>query len=396
MASSSSSSPRGGSPPPPPAPRLPYPTNLPTLRGHRRRSTRLTAPSTSSGYTTAFLRSPVGSRRQSVSEPREEGKEDDELLRQFTNAQLVEPNELSQVLQDHLNSQASVIEQEPQLDPDSIYVNIRGYSPYSGMASPNAFPSLDTSLPPAGNRVSAASPTGPSSINGSNGINGPGSGAAAAAGYMPPLPVGHQQDLNHLFNQIQELGALLRSNREKVNSITRNAEEVAKRANGALTDDEPAHPDNDKARIRELELELAKQKQLVELYKHEQKENTSLIAMYEEAMGTAVEQIRNYCGDIEGRFLRQRKHYNDLLQQEKDDHLQSRLDRDHWYAQTLKVCEMIRTAHRLRTDEWCEEYTIVAALQGEVRCLRRCLGMEAEKPEEETGWPYLKDLPLPE
>ncbi|OAG37091.1 hypothetical protein AYO21_08739 [Fonsecaea monophora] len=354
------------------------------------------APLISTGYATVLLRSPVSSRRQSFSGPSQESEQDDELLRQFTNAQLVKPNELSQILQDHLNSQTSVIEQEPDLDPDSIYINIRGYSPYSDMASPNAFPSLDTSLPPAGNRVSAASPIGPSSINGSNGINGPGSGAAAAAGYMPPLPVGHQQDLNHLFNQIQELGALLRSNREKVNSITRNAEEVAKRANGALTDGEPAQPDNDKARVRELELELAKQKQLVELYKHEQKENTGLIAMYEEAMGTAVEQIRNYCGDIEGRFLRQRKHYNDLLQQEKDDHLQSRLDRDHWYAQTLKVCEMIRTAHRLRTDEWCEEYTVIAGLQGEVRCLRRCMGMEAEKPEEETGWPYLKDLPLPE
>ncbi|KIX96198.1 uncharacterized protein Z520_07976 [Fonsecaea multimorphosa CBS 102226] len=381
-----SSSP-GGSPPPPATP----------LRVHRRRLTRLTTPSTSSGYATAFLRSPVASRRPSVpSEPVQESEEDDEFLRQFSNAQLVEPNELSQLLQDHLNSEASVIEEEPELDPVSIYVNIRGYSPYGDdMASPNAFPSLDTSLPPAGNRMANASPTAPSSLNGSNGINGPGSGAAAAAGYMS-LPVGHQQDLNHLFNQIQELGTLLRSNREKVNSITRNAEEVAKRASGALTEGEPAQPENDKARIRELELELAKQKQLVELYKHEQKENTGLIAMYEEAMGTAVEQIRNYCGDIEGRFLRQRKHYNDLLQQEKDDHLQSRLDRDNWYAQTLKVCEMIRTAHRLRTDEWCEEYTIIAALQGEVRCLRRCLGMEPEKPEEETGWPYLKDLPLPE
>ncbi|OAP55297.1 hypothetical protein AYL99_10270 [Fonsecaea erecta] len=393
MASASSSC--GGSPSPPATPYLrPTTTNLRPLGGHFRRSTQLSAPATPSGYTTAFLRSPAASRRPTRSQ---EGEEDDEFLRQFSHAQLVDPNELSQVLQDHLNSQASVVEEEePELDPVTIYVNIRGFSPYGDMASPNAFPSLDTNLPSASNRASAASPTGPSSMNGSNGMNGPGSGAAAAAGYLPPLPVGHQQDLNHLFNQIQELGALLRSNREKVNSITRNAEEVAKRANGALTDGEPAQSENDKARIRELELELAKQKHLVELYKHEQKENTGLIAMYEEAMGTAVEQIRNYCGDIEGRFLRQRKHYNDLLQQEKDDHLQSRLDRDHWYAQTLKVCEMIRTAHRLRTDEWCEEYTVVAALQGEVRCLRRCMGMEPEKPEEETGWPYLKDLPLPE
>jgi hypothetical protein len=81
-------------------------------------------------------------------------------------------------------------------------------------------------------------------MNGSNGLNGP--SAAAAAAYMPPLPVGHQQDLNHLFNQIQELGSLLRSNRDKVNVITKNAEEVAKRANGALIDPEASTAsDND-------------------------------------------------------------------------------------------------------------------------------------------------------
>jgi hypothetical protein len=281
------------------------------------------------------------------------------------------------------------------------------------MASPNAFPTLDTSVPVAGNRSTGSSPTTPLSVNGS--VNGPSAGASAA--YMPPLPVGHQQDLNHLFNQIQELGSLLRSNRDKVNQITKDAEEVGKRANGALSEEpssssaeadstskrkalrqESPHiltAQSTEARIRELELELAKSKHIIELYKHEQKENTNLIAMYEEGMGTAVEQIRNYCSGIEARFLAQRKHYNDLLQQEKDDHLQSRLDKDHWYAQTLKVCEMIRTANRLRSEEWAEEYTIIAALQGEVRILRRLCEMEEQAPEEETGWPYLKDLPLP-
>jgi chromosome segregation ATPase len=151
---------------------------------------------------------------------------------------------------------------------------------------------------------------------------------------------------------------------------------------------------NTEARIRELERELLKKDSLIEAYKHEQYENTSLIGTYEDAVGTMTEQIRNYCLGIEGRFLDQRRHYNDLLQQEKDEHLQSRLDRDHWHAQTLKVCEMIRKANRLRTDEWCEEYAVVAGLQGEVRCYRRVLGMDVQKPEEEGGWPYLKDLPL--
>jgi len=55
---------------------------------------------------------------------------------------------------------------------------------------------------------------------------------------------------------------------------------------------------------------------------------------------------------------------------------------------------MVRTAFRLRTDEWCEEYTIISGLQAQVRCYRRILDMEPEAPEEELGWPYLKELPL--
>lgn len=116
--------------------------------------------------------------------------------------------------------------------------------------------------------------------------------------------------------------------------------------------------------------------------------------MYEDAMGNTTEMIRNYCTGIEGRYLEQRRHYNNLLQQEKDEHLSSRLEKDHWFARYMEVREMIRTANRLRTDEWCEEYVVVAGLQGQVRCLRRILDMEPESPEEEIGWPYLKDLPL--
>ena len=44
---------------------------------------------------------------------------------------------------------------------------------------------------------------------------------------MHPLPAGHQQDLNFLYSQIQELSGVLKSNREKVNIITKTAEEVA-------------------------------------------------------------------------------------------------------------------------------------------------------------------------
>jgi len=83
--------------------------------------------------------------------------------------------------------------------------------------SNNAFPPLDNSMNP---------PRSPASGPGSQ-VNG--NGASYANKYIPPLPVGHQQDLTFLYQQIQELSGILQSNRERVNDVTKSAEEVAVR-----------------------------------------------------------------------------------------------------------------------------------------------------------------------
>jgi hypothetical protein len=50
--------------------------------------------------------------------------------------------------------------------------------------------------------------------------------ASGQGSIMAPLPMGHQQDLNFLYRQMHELGEILKSNRDKVNGITKAAEEV--------------------------------------------------------------------------------------------------------------------------------------------------------------------------
>ncbi|KAK5086551.1 hypothetical protein LTR05_003719 [Lithohypha guttulata] len=288
----------------------------------------------------------------------------------------------------HKSNASRVAVNPPQPSPTLLSLTSRPLPPLplgegeEVMAANNssAFPPLDN----------PTSPIGRASIPGSQ-VNG--NGNNYANNYIPPLPVGHQQDLAFLYQQIQELSGILQNNRERVNDVTRSAEEVARRANmanGHSSEDSSANL----AKIRELERELAKSNKIIELYKHEQKENTALIGQYEQGLWQATDQIRDYTNKSEDRFIAQREHYNDLLQQEKDEHLQTRLERDHWQQQTLRVCEMIRKAYRLRVDEWCDEYRTVVGLQSEVRCYRRVLGMPPEKPEEETGWPYLKDAPF--
>ena len=106
-----------------------------------------------------------------------------------------------------------------------------------------------------------------------------------------------------------------------------------------------------------------------------------------------VEQIRNYCQNNNMHYLAQKRQYNNLLQAERDAHLESRLDRDFWHSQAMKCSGMIRNALRLRSEEEDVPIRVVAGLQNEVRAYRQALGMEPVKPEEEYGWEILKDVP---
>lgn len=150
------------------------------------------------------------------------------------------------------------------------------------------------------------------------------------------------------------------------------------------------------ARISELERALAKEKRIVEDLRREQVENTKLISDYEASVGSMVEQIRNYCQNNNMHFLYQKSHYNNLLQAERDAHLESRLDRDYWHTQTMKCAQMIRNAHQIRSNEEELPIRIISGLQNEVRAYRNALGMEPEKPDEEYGWEILKDVSSPE
>ncbi|GAQ10665.1 hypothetical protein ALT_7986 [Aspergillus lentulus] len=210
-----------------------------------------------------------------------------------------------------------------------------------------------------------------------------------------PMNAGHQMDLHHLYEMVLELSEVLKNNRETTKSIVSTAEEIMKRASseGSTPSLQQVNGEISAARIAELERALAKEKRLVEILKQEQVENTRLIGEYEAAVGTMVEQIRNYCQNNNMNYLAQKRHYNNLLQAERDAHLESRLDRDHWHAQTMKCAEMIRTAYRLRCEEEELPIRIVSGLQNEVRAYRNALGMEPEKPEEEYGWEILKDVP---
>ncbi|KAL5361759.1 hypothetical protein BJX96DRAFT_152761 [Aspergillus floccosus] len=268
----------------------------------------------------------------------------------------------------------------------------------SGMSGSNSgqgpvFSNIVENLPASSNManpprqsLSPAMPHTPAQVNGA-GMAGMNAGM--------PMNAGHQMDLHHLYDMVLELSDVLKNNREMTSSIVATAEEMSKRcaSEGTSPSLQQVNGEISAARIAELERALTKERRLVEILRNEQAENTKLIGEYEAAVGTMVEQIRNYCQNNNMHFLAQKRHYNNLLQAERDAHLESRLDRDYWHAQTMKCAEMIRTAYRLRCEEEETPVRIIAGLQNEVRAYRNALGMEPEKPEEEYGWEILKDVP---
>ncbi|KAK2764383.1 hypothetical protein FQN54_009077 [Arachnomyces sp. PD_36] len=229
----------------------------------------------------------------------------------------------------------------------------------------------------------------PNQVNGASGMPGMG------MGMNMPMNAGHQMDVNHLYEMVLELSDVLKNNRDMTKGIINSAEEIMRRSTSEEAGPtlQQANGEISAGRIAELERALAREKRLNEVFKREQAENTKLIGDYEAAVGTMVEQIRNYCQNNNMHYLAQKRHYNNLLQVERDGHLQSRLERDEWEARTLRCAEMIRTGYRMRCEEDEVPIRVVQGLQNEVRAYRNALGMEPEKPEEEYGWEVLKDAP---
>ncbi|KAJ5301388.1 hypothetical protein PENANT_c023G07819 [Penicillium antarcticum] len=218
-----------------------------------------------------------------------------------------------------------------------------------------------------------------------------GGGIGAMGGI--PMNAGHQMDLHHLYEMVVELSDVLKNNRDVTKNIVANAEEIMKNgiADNSRSSDQTG--ENLAARIAELERALAKEKSVSANHKAHRQENWDMVIEFQNAVGVMVEQIRNYCQNNNMHYLAQKRHYNNLLQAERDAHLESRLDRDHWHAQFLKCAEVIRTAYRMRCEEDDTPTKIISGLQNEVRAYRFALGMEPESKEEEYGWEYLKNIP---
>ena len=143
-------------------------------------------------------------------------------------------------------------------------------------------------------------------------------------------------------------------------------------------------------RIADLERRLLASNTKLSILLSEQKENTVLIGEWEHEVGKLVEKVREHTFNNKAELYAQAQHYNKLLQEEKDEHLQARLEKDEWHKRFMRSVGMLREAYRLTCEEEETPVRVVSGLQNEVRALRSALGMEAERSEDEGGWEMLK------
>ena len=146
-------------------------------------------------------------------------------------------------------------------------------------------------------------------------------------------------------------------------------------------------------RIAELERQLTREQSKVRVLREEQRENTKLIGEYEHHLGEIVKDVREYSFSNKSEKSNIARHYNKLLQEEKDAHLEARMEKDEWHARFMRSVEMLRESYRLRCEEEEMPTKIIQGLQTEVRSLRSALGWEPQKLEDEAGFDWLRDTP---
>ena len=288
-------------------------------------------------------------------------------------------------------------------------------------------------------------------------VNGAGMNGMNGMNVGLPMNAGQQMDLTVLYAQVEELSNLLKENREKTQAIIASAEDLAvscasiilvrcwtfaalsfyskpyvetstdinlsdSRCDLRNTPHFGASQQRDyeygiffplfevyihailrillnfprqptAARVADLQRQLSAAHNTIDKLTHARREDVKLLKEYESGISHITELVRNYATSREQELHRVEKHYNGLLQVERDAHVAERLEGLQWQEKYNELVGKMRQAYRLRCDEAATPTRVVAGLQNEVRAYRNALNMEPESFEEEFGWEVLKDVP---
>ncbi|KAI9784580.1 MAG: hypothetical protein M1839_001802 [Geoglossum umbratile] len=218
----------------------------------------------------------------------------------------------------------------------------------------------------------APSPAQQGQAHGTNGIQG---------GMVNVLPTaaGHQLDLNHLWNQVQELSGLLERNRESSQGIVRRVGEIRERAavegaspllkeiNGELNAPSAASLTSTVSFLREENNNL-----------HVENNDLSLLlADYETVLEKTLEQLRLYAHEHTMATMSLHRHYATQLAAERAECLELRQQIAEFQARLAGMAGLLREAYVFEEGE-SESLGEIEGLRSENRTLRIALGLEKD------------------
>lgn len=136
------------------------------------------------------------------------------------------------------------------------------------------------------------------------------------------------------------------------------------------------HPANRTGEIASLQSQLsAANRQNVSL-ESDNAALASLVHQHEQALELILEKIRPFAYTHAQALNAQKAHYTALLEQERQQNLELRLEHQEWQAGMGRVAEYARLAFRHANDRGLPCVRRIAALKNERRLLRRLAGWE--------------------
>ncbi|KAF3932322.1 hypothetical protein ABW19_dt0208555 [Dactylella cylindrospora] len=186
---------------------------------------------------------------------------------------------------------------------------------------------------------------------------------------------GHQMDLNHLWNQLQELSQLLTTNRESAATLVQKVDEVKARADtdGALN-----------LRLRETDREASVEVDLQSQMRILRRENAALLAEnedlsalasdYESVLEKVLEGLRIFIHEQSISTINIHQSYANQLAKERQVNANLRQEAAEFQARLAKLSRILRAAHE--NDNSLAPDILIEDLKAENAALRDALGMK--------------------
>ncbi|KAA8902616.1 hypothetical protein FN846DRAFT_780525 [Sphaerosporella brunnea] len=206
---------------------------------------------------------------------------------------------------------------------------------------------------------------------------------------FPAVSAGHPLDLNHLWQQVQELSAVLAANRENTVGLVRKANELRNYTAGAVPGAEATDNvvNGNVAIPSQRELELAEEnrqlRQEVAGLRTENEDLGLLVQDYETVLEKVLEGLRVYAHEHSLATINIHSSYTNQLANERAANAALRQREIDTQARLTNLSTWIREAYAHATE--LEPDIIIEQYKAENAALREALGINDEPDSSEEG-----------